>query len=511
MKKGLSIVLALAMLLGLVSAAVADGALKPEKIVLYFVSDAPRNMQAVQDKLNEMFQRDMNTTIEVNFTTWTNYTQKYDLELMAGNTVDLIYAAPWLSYSNYAKQGAFMELDGLIEQYAPDLYAAIAPSTWNQVTVNGNTYGIPCIYDLYHGKGIMYRQDLCDKYNLPVPSSVETVEEFLLGVQKNDPDMKLYEVNVTAGSSYFSPLVLLQNLRYGLISEDGPSYGMVIEYQKPDEIIYYWDSPEFIEDLKIMKRWCDMGFWSRSVLSGAIDPAGYDDGFYAMTTAGLNTAKCGGARGQLLKIDPSYDSQVYLFANIHGNAWSATPMSDMTCVTYGCKNPERALMVLEKLMLDKEYYMLMQYGIEGVDYTLDENGVYTMTVDADGTATYGQNPFPWSQRNGNLDPIFAGEDSAWGEAEYDKLKAFRAGTKFGGADLSGSFLLDKTPFQAEDAAMANVYSQYLQPLMAGLVDDIEGGVELFLEKAEEAGLRTIQEEYASQWLAYCEERGYTSK
>lgn len=510
MKKLLSLVLALAMLLSMATIlpAAAESTLEPAHITLYFVSDEPRNMQAVEDKLNEMFKRDLNTTIEVNFTTWTNYSQKYDMELMAGDSVDLIYAANWLSYSNYANKGAFMELDELLPKYAPELYKAISDSTWNQVSVGGHLYGIPCIYDLYHGKGIMYRQDLCNKYNLPVPSSIETVEQYLLGVKENDPEMKLYEVSVDSSSGYFGPMTLLLNFRYGMVNEDGPAYGLVAEYKNPDKLISYWDTPEFIEDLKTLKRWNELGFWSRSVLSGNIDPAGYDDGFYAMATAGLNTAKCGGARSQLLKIDPTYDSQVYLFANIHGKAWSATPMSDLTCIPYGSKNPERALMVLEKLMLDKDYYRLMQYGIYGEDYTLDENDVYTMTVDADGTATYGCNPFPWSERNGNLDPVFSGEDSAWGDAEYAKLKAFRANTPFGGADIAGSFLENPDMYQAEKAAMANVYAQYLAPLMAGMVDDVEAGVAEFLEKAEQAGLRTIQEEYTKQWTAYCQEHNY---
>ena len=49
-----------------------------------------------------------------------------------------------------------------------------------------------------------------------------------------------------------------------------------------------------------------------------------------------------------------------------------------------------------------------------------------------------------------------------------------------------------------------VVDQYLKPLQYGLVEDVEAGLQTFRDKAEEAGVSKIQEEYTRQyteWLA----------
>lgn len=48
-------------------------------------------------------------------------------------------------------------------------------------------------------------------------------------------------------------------------------------------------------------------------------------------------------------------------------------------------------------------------------------------------------------------------------------------------------------------------TEYLPPIQAGLVDDVDAAIAEFLEKAKVAGLDKIREEYKRQWLAYVEE------
>lgn len=492
---------------------VADNAaanLDPETVVLYFVCDAPRDVQLVEDALNEKFQEEMNTTIEFQFSTWTDYTQKYDLTLMSGSDVDLIYAANWMSYSQYANQGAFLELNDLLPEYAPNLYSMIDESTWNQVSVNGNIYGIPSTNEVYNGKGILYRQDFCDKYDLPIPDSVENIEAYLLGVKENEPDVQLFpnSVEQNASGETFAAHTLLMNLRWGLVNEEFSSYGLVAEYDNPSELIPYWGSEEFVEDMKTLKKWADMGFWSRSVMSETVDPSIFDNGLAAMSTSGMNPAKASSAHNQLATMDPSYNAEYLLFADLHGNAWRGTPMSDMTAIPYTCDNPERALMVLDKLCTDPEYYELLHYGIEGTDYTL-EDGVYTPILDSDGSCGYEAGSFDWAMQNPKLN--YPSSDSEWYDAVEEKLKNYAEETPFGGADIAGGFQEDYSAYQAERAALGNVIAQYLSPLETGMVDDVDAAVEEFMQKAEEAGLSKIQAAYTEQWKAYCEEYGYVKE
>jgi len=69
------------------------------------------------------------------------------------------------------------------------------------------------------------------------------------------------------------------------------------------------------------------------------------------------------------------------------------------------------------------------------------------------------------------------------------------------------FAEDYSAYQAERAALAQAQSQYLVPLEAGLGDDVDQVVSLFLSRAKAAGLEKIQKVYIGQWKRYCREKG----
>lgn len=50
--------------------------------------------------------------------------------------------------------------------------------------------------------------------------------------------------------------------------------------------------------------------------------------------------------------------------------------------------------------------------------------------------------------------------------------------------------------------------QYLAPLQAGLVDDVDAAVEEFRQKMTDAGIEVCREAFKEQWAAYCDEYGY---
>lgn len=480
--------------------------LEPAVVKLYFVCDEPADLKLVEDKLNELFQRDMNTTIQIKFTTWTDYTQKYDLALKSGDDIDLIYTATWMSYAQYSTQSAFMKLDELIPQHAPKLWEMIDESVWNQVKVDGSIYAIPSTNYVYSTKGVLYRKDLCDKHGLPVPDSVENVEAYLLGIKEHEPDMSLYQVfnEQNPSGEPFPAHTLLMNFRYPMVNEEFSSYGLVADYNKPAELFDYWGSDEFVEDMKVLKRWADYGFWSRSVLSESPDPGGFNEGRFAMVSGGLNPDKASNSHKQL-KASGKGESGYYMFAQQWGIAHYATPMANMTSIPHSCKQPDRALMVLEKLTCDPDYYTLLEYGIEGVHYK-NVDGYYEGIREADGSGRYDPNGFAWSIENPKL--AMKQLDQEYYMELKEQLDAISAKTPFGGADISGGFIENTDPYQAERAALGNVIAQYLAPLEAGMVEDVEAAVAEFIEKAKAAGIEKIHEGYREQWAAYCEEYGY---
>ena len=56
--------------------------------------------------------------------------------------------------------------------------------------------------------------------------------------------------------------------------------------------------------------------------------------------------------------------------------------------------------------------------------------------------------------------------------------------------------------------VGNVLRQYLAPLQAGLVPDVDAAVEEFRQKVTDAGLDACREGFEEQWADYCVEYGY---
>lgn len=75
-------------------------------LVFYLLGDAPAGLDRVEDKINEILLEKANATVDFQFSTWTDWGEKYKLQLTTGG-VDLIYTASWNNFGQLAQSGAF--------------------------------------------------------------------------------------------------------------------------------------------------------------------------------------------------------------------------------------------------------------------------------------------------------------------------------------------------------------------------------------------------------------------
>lgn len=324
-------------------------------LVFYLLGDAPAGLDRVEDKINEILLEKANATVDFQFSTWTDWGEKYKLQLTTGG-VDLIYTANWNSFGQLAQSGAFLPLDDLLDQVSPDYKAQIDPAALEGCRVNGKIMTIPCLWKQYTPAGIEYREDLREKYDLPVPDSIENLEAYLKGIQEKDPSQGLITQNPQGILAYEDDPVVG-------IGDSG--YGQRVKMADPTKVEDYWFSDEFVEDMKLLKDWADKGYWSRSILSNTTDAGEqYDNGQCVALVYGMNPNKYA-TRVETWKADhPDWKTAYFAFGEAVGKVWSTTPTADATAITKDCKNPERAMKVLELLATDKDLNLLTQYGIE---------------------------------------------------------------------------------------------------------------------------------------------------
>ena len=183
----------------------------------------------------------MNASVEFQFSTWTDWGEKYKLVLTTGGA-DLIYTANWNNFGQLAQSGAFLGLDELLDTVSPDLKAAIDPAALDGCRVDGQVMTVPCLWKQYTCGGIEYREDLREKYDLPVPDSFENLKAYLLGIQQNDSSQGLL-----ANSAGI--------LAYNDANVVGGAYGLKTYMDNLSAPEDYWFSDQFVEDAKLMKEW----------------------------------------------------------------------------------------------------------------------------------------------------------------------------------------------------------------------------------------------------------------
>lgn len=473
-------------------------------LVLYQVGDPPNDIAAVQSKINEILLSKINATLTVNFSTWTDWVTKYNMVLASGEPCDLIYTANWMSYAALSNNDAFVPLDNLLPQYAPELWNLIPQGSWNQMRVKGNIYSVPLSAGEYGMGGVMYREDLRAKYNLPVPDSLENIEAYAAGIKQNEPNQQIFGDAVTTGNFgilYGTPSVFAS--KYGWVYPD-PVYGIVADYNNPSQSYNYWNSQDFRDDMKLMKRWADLGFWSRSVLSESNDADVFGSGKSVIAVSGMNPAKYIGAVNSFAETHPDWKVGYAIYARKNGVAYANSPIANGTAIPINSRNPERAAMALNLLYTDKTLNQLIMYGIEGTHYTINANGYYTKGPKGDDYGYEGANT--WNLRNPK-NQIPQESDKAL-NAVFDELHALALKTKTPDVDIYSGFTENYESYSAERAALSTVLVQYLAPIQAGLVSDVDAAIDEFLQKARAAGLDRIQQEYSRQWKAYCEQYGY---
>ena len=470
------------------------------EIVFYMLGDPPRDIQLINDELNKLTQKDLNCTVKINMTTWTDWANKYKLLLTAGQPIDLIFTADWVDYNQYAARGAFKPLDELLPQYAPELYKFVPADMWDNIRINGKIYTIPATWKEYVEEGICYREDLRKKHNLPVPDSLENIESYLEGIKKNEPD-----IMPTAGSTYqmrngseFENFIQRQ-IKYRYVDKNGLAYGLVADYDSPQEVLSYWGSQDMLEDMKTMKRWADKGFWSRSSLSNPVTPMDMLVSGSIAAALSLNPVKYSEVLQRTKTGHPDWEIAYIPYCRITKLVRPVHPSHNGFAVPISSKNTEKALQFYQKLVLDKTYNRLTEYGIEGKHYTIEDGKYYKMLGTSEENGFHREGLNGWAWRN----PEYQLFDKSFDVV----LDLFREMDAISKPDIFTSFVEDYTPYQAERAALFQVTAQYLVTMEAGFVTDVDKAMKEFMDKAYAAGLAKVQRAYTEQWLNYCRARG----
>lgn len=448
------------------------------ELVWYVGGSGPQaDTDAVLAEVNTYLLDKLNCTLKIVETDFGSYDQKMQMVIGAGEAFDLCYTANWSNnFYNNVNKNAFLELNDLLDEYAPDLMAIVPEAGWGAATVGGNIYAVPNMQIWTMTNCISIAKEYVDKYNFDVDSvkELKDLEPLLAAVKADNPDMFPFAADVGGILG-----MMTQAMGYDeLAGRHIP--GVVMLDDEELKVVNQFELPQVMEHYQLMYDWSQKGYIrpdASTVTSYMPDVAA---GKHAVRVVG--NLKPGIEVGE----KDVWGGKDVVIVQM-SDSWLPTSgiTATMTAVSRSSKNPEKAVEFLNLFNTDKYLYNLITQGIEGKHYEkLD--GDYIAPIENSGYAPGAD----WMYGNQFMAYLKEGQAEDDWEQTTAMNEAGKTSTAFG-------FVFDPTAVQNEIASVSAVVEEYQLSLDTGAVNP-ETTMPEFLNKLEQAGSQTIIDEIQKQ-------------
>ncbi len=499
MKKFVSLFLTLVLLVSACAAGLADDL---PVITIMFHGSNVSDDSAVLEKVNEYIADKVGARLEVVWGTWGDFDEKAVNTLVSGDSsVDMVFTCSWSAdeYNSYARNGYFVKLDDLIEAYGADLKAAIPESLMQAATIEGaDGMGIYAV----NGFKDTATQNTWDVNVTLLNELGYTLEDVSrLGFYGfGEIFAKAKEVK---GDSFYpflvEPMVLERMVTNSIIiAGDAGSVNLLSLYLNPDDvsaegaygnqILNKFATPEYKAFVEKMHEYYEAGYVNPAL---AVAETSNDTRTNAQKTGDYLIGTQSYAYGYEYSADVlARGVEVAFVPCTEAYVDTTASQGAMMAISSASEHVEESFKFLALLNSDPYLMTLMNYGVENVHYTLDENGLIVFNDEA--RATYS----PWTNGMGNV--TLLPDTQSEGKGFREAFKAYYAGAK---AIPALGYVFDNSEVSNEMAALGNLAAEYALALDCGAVDPASE-LPAFLEALEAAGMQTYLDAANAQLAAY---------
>ena len=456
------------------------------EIITYGFDDV--DLQEVEDAVNDISVPEIG--VRVHFVTVAISEMMTKLPLLAASNekMDLVQSGLLTTPSILASQGLIQPMtdylsDAMKEKAGVMLHAGMIGD--DIYAYPGTLYSSGCALFLYD-------KALAEEYNIEIPEILTTPEDYdKLFSQIVESGMPQYAVSMGDG--------VAAEMSYGNIFDTlGDSTyianGCVLDVENGTTVENWYATDEYKQNCEMHRDWFEKGYALPDSISNGY--AVFDSmmqgqvfGFFGRCSAGSNVAYWSAQTGKELGSIPIGTGEYLLdTASTMNTAWSISSSSE---------NPQKTADFLELMYNNLDITNLMDLGIEGKHYVVNEGSHivdYPEGVDA-GSVGYGHTIGTYGDQKGAyfrapLTDEFVDNLDLWGP-ENAKVSRFMG------------YNFDTSSVSSEITAVIAEIGKYGPALNVGTVDT-EEMLPTFLDALEAAGMSKIIEENQRQldeWLA----------
>ncbi len=430
-----------------------------------------KDQQTVFDAVSEYMNEKINASVEFVPVEGGNFNDKMSAVIASNQEYDLCFTSSWANnYLANVSKGAFLPLDDLLPTYGPAIWS-LNEKFWDAVKVQGKIYGVINQQIFARAAAISYLKEEAATHAFDpssyVKGDISSLNSYIEKAYAADSSRYVH-VEVSDMSEYLRQDWIVSYNVPGAVDVDDTSGKITV--------INQWKSEPMLKLVDTLQDWNTKGWTSsKKFLSGMTQ-----DMKNEIIDLG-GTYKPGGAVETSLQVGAELEQIPSNDALLSTGGILAT----LTAVNRNSENPERAIMMLDILFSDAYAFNLLNYGIEGTHYELNNEG--KMIIDSI-SADY--NPqVPWEFASTFLSLLNEGQASdLWEQTKQVNLDATKS-------PLLG-FSFDPTPVSSEIAKSQATVAEYYQGIVLGIYTDAE--YEAFLAKLDAAGADKIIAEMQSQ-------------
>ena len=494
MRKLVTLILALAMVLSLVTAAMAEA---PYTLDIYWVGNGDNEAvrAGVEAAVNEYIEPLIGANVSYHIIGWGDWNDKAINALQSGEKMDLIFTADWEGYGIEVAGGLLQPLDELLEQYGQGIKETLPQTFLDGVKVNGVLYGIPTNKELCVPEGFIINKTAAAEIGWDVTAddpSIKTtadLEPWLAKYKELHPDKYPYLMDGQAGRWADEPWcpdwcgMTSNSIAMKMAKQDDGNF---------DETIYsIFETPEQEEHIRLMYDWGQKGYIDPDAALTSFDYNGtFGRGDFLVFSQPLKGNNIKAAEMYAANATAEFEcieitmQPKYVVTTHAGGSMFGIPVTS--------QNPEKAMQYLNLMHSDATLVNLMLFGAEGVNYTK----VNDQQVELTDQNWYGVHGGAWTVGNTKLQYVTEGEDP-----QKNELLQSYADDAIPTASLGFRFVKDNVADQI--AAVDAVIAEYANPMMCGQVDpDGAQGLEALKAALADAGMADIIAEVETQYAAW---------
>lgn len=372
--KFLSILLFLLLVLAFAATEVfAEGSAEENPTIqFWFPGNTPRELDAVLEEVNAAIAEPVGAEVRFSFVPWGDYHNKLRALVAAGEEYECHFDGDWGAIPTMAPQGAFLAIEEMLPEYAPNIWKTVDADAWEASKYAGHIIGIPWRWPKSERRSCQIRYDLYKKYGLPEFNTVtegdvftlEDYEKFLDAIAKNEPGM----IPVAPTMQWMSPFSYIGDMQ--ALNEQ---WNIVYDWDDPAVTLKDLEKTDFYKQMvRRFRRWYQNGYFEQDVM-------GQKEDFKDLMIAGKAASIVhifdseNEITMQVKPNHPSWEVKAHLL-RVDKVANLSPPMNNILLFNRNGKNPELAVKFWEWMHLNQENYDLVMYGIEGKHWEEGPNG-----------------------------------------------------------------------------------------------------------------------------------------